>query len=117
MKTLLSILLLSASFVMAEQKSWDTPPKKGELYMYVQVYRDAKEELVYTYIISQYNPDDPAFQIKEAGWFEVTPWEVWQWINSPIALGYIPWDWTGEIEGKKEEALTKQEPKEEPITS
>lgn len=66
--------------IFGEGKSWDTPPKAGELFMIVANALD--EEGCDFYLIWRYEGPNPSFEEQFKEWHEVTPQSVYKWLQN-----------------------------------
>jgi len=94
----------------ADWHPWTEKPLKNQLYMYEFIdMEDVTEVSPKLLFISHYNPDDPQFQVEEKGWYDVNPNDLWQWFHCSHTIVYFPWEWTAEIQSRKEKAREAKE--------
>lgn len=91
MKTLLlGLLLFLSSSAYAECHSWETPPERGQLYMYVVLEPCAEIKDRQHLIITRYYPEHPEFHYEHNGWWDVTCESLKEWLSQGSVVIYAP---------------------------
>lgn len=110
MKKLIFIICATTCCTLfADWHSWDTPPKKDQLYMVVNMEPCHKVEDRQILIITHFDKHYSICRYKGNGWWEANPHDMRRWFSEGSKILYCPTGYDEEFIRRIEGMLASKE--------
>lgn len=111
-KIFLFITLMCSCSLLANWHSWETPPKKNQLYMIVNMAPCEKPENRQILIITHFDDRKPICRYSGEAWWDVRSHDILRWFNQGSMVIYCPSGFPKNFTKRIEGILASEEIKE-----